>query len=287
MARRVYLRSTAALLVCCCLSGWPAPPPAAVVSSSRPLRVALTRQAGENAKLRKVLVEALAKAGIDSAELVELPCIEHARGPDFEKLQARLPGAKLNVLLTSPEAARVFADALSTLDSGAAPSLQIASVGKGTTTTIEAAGLSVAFQPSLANSETLAAELPEQLGSQWLYAASAIAPGTLQEGLEQRGFKVERLDSYTTQPVSTQTADALALMDTTDVATFGSPSAVRAWADASRQRPLAACIGHTSRTAAEAAGFANIYAPEQPGIAGWAEATMSAIRRLVDVQDAA
>ncbi|CAK0794263.1 unnamed protein product [Prorocentrum cordatum] len=90
------------------------------------------------------------------------------------------------------------------------------------------AGIEVAFQPSTANAECLAAELPDSMGPKVLYAASAIAADTLQEGLGARGLQVERLDTYTTRPVASPSAELLAQMASTDVVTFGSPSAVRA-----------------------------------------------------------
>ncbi|CAE8723213.1 unnamed protein product, partial [Polarella glacialis] len=157
-----------------------------------PVRVALTRQAGENGKLQKALKEALLKAELSSdlADVVEVPCIEHARGPDFSGLEALL--AKLtqgdatsdelnSVVLTSPQAVKVFAEAWSPFSSGASLPLSLASVGSGTSAAARAAGLRVDFEPSVANAETLAAELPGHLGPRILYPASAIAPGTLQE----------------------------------------------------------------------------------------------------------
>ncbi|CAE8599096.1 unnamed protein product, partial [Polarella glacialis] len=105
-------------------------------------------------------------------------------------------------------------------------------------------------------------------------------------GLESRGFRVTRLNTYTTQPVVVQGPEALALMGSTDVATFGSPSAVRAWTEVTHCRPLAACIGDTSRVAAEDSGFDRIYAPNKPGISGWAEVTVAAIRDLLGLQAA-
>lgn len=188
-------------------------------------------------------------------------------------------------MLTSPEAARVFAEAWNgATSSGSSFPLRIASVGRGTTAAIQSAGLDVDFEPSTANAESLALELPASLAKRVLYAASAIAPGTLQKGLEARGFVVDRLNTYTTQPVLKHSAEDLALMEQSAVATFGSPSAVRAWAQATEKRPIAACIGGTSRDAAEEAGFDQILCPEKPGIPGWAEVTVQAIRQVLEAR---
>ncbi|CAJ1354163.1 unnamed protein product, partial [Effrenium voratum] len=213
------------------------------------ISVLLTRQAGENGKLEKALLEALPSSLLEQVQVAEVPCIEHGQGPDFELLEV--------VLLTSPEAARVFAEAWR---SARSPPCQVASVGKGTTATARAAGLEVIFEPSVANAESLASELPD-FGHKLLYAASAIAPGTLEKGLVERGFVVQRLNTYTTQPVLQQTPEALALMESAQVATFGSPSAVRAWSKVTSARPSAACIGGTSRDAAEGENFQRIYSP--------------------------
>ncbi|CAJ1354162.1 unnamed protein product, partial [Effrenium voratum] len=165
------------------------------------ISVLLTRQAGENGKLEKALLEALPSSLLEQVQVAEVPCIEHGQGPDF-----------------------------------------------------------VIFEPSVANAESLASELPD-FGHKLLYAASAIAPGTLEKGLVERGFVVQRLNTYTTQPVLQQTPEALALMESAQVATFGSPSAVRAWSKVTSARPSAACIGGTSRDAAEGENFQRIYSP--------------------------
>lgn len=69
-------------------------------------------------------------------------------------------------------------------------------------------------------------------------------------------------------------------MEGTQVATFGSPSAVRAWAAHSPNRPIAACIGGTSQRAAENQGFTQIVAPSKPGVEGWAKVTAEAVKML-------
>eukprot|EP00913_Durusdinium_trenchii_P020324 g19093.t1 len=99
--------------------------------------VALTRQAGENVKLQKALEQALAEAQL-KAQLVEVPCIEHAAGPDLQELEALLSSkteVEEVVLLTSPEAARVFGEAWRAARS---PTCRVASVGKGTSVGIPA-----------------------------------------------------------------------------------------------------------------------------------------------------
>lgn len=288
------------------LQGWPllaAGLAAGLLGASRaavalPLRVALTREAGQNGKLRKALAEAFVSSKVDAGavDLVEVPLIEHGTGPGFEAFEARLRGlAEAGragaaappldaVVLTSPEAARVFLKAWSAASAGAPLPVPVATVGKGTSAVVRAGGLDVAFEPTIANAETLAVEMPADLGPRVMYPSSAIAPGTLAKGLEKRGFEVERHDTYTTQPVEEHSAETLALMGGTAVVTFGSPSAVRSWAKHTPSRPIAACIGGSSEEAAKKLGFPRILAPEKPGVQGWAEVSAAAVRELLDGQ---
>mmetsp|Transcript_43628 Transcript_43628/g.79540 ORF Transcript_43628/g.79540 Transcript_43628/m.79540 type:complete len:316 (-) Transcript_43628:27-974(-) len=252
------------------------------------LRVALTREEGQNGKLRALLEKAIAAESIRDVELVEIPCIEHGDGGDLEEVVQLLSGSKVQdaafpadvIVLTSPEGARVF---LRALDEAALqrPPVPIATVGKGTTAILSRRGLDVAFEPSKANAETLAAELPADLGPRVMYLSSAIAPGTLQQGLEARGFEIMRLNTYTTRGVKEVSSQQKSLMDSTEIVTFGSPSAVRSWAQLCNRRALAACIGGTSEAAAKEAGFEKVLAPSSPGVPGWAEVTMSAVQDLL------
>lgn len=255
-----------------------------------PVRVALTRQAGENGKLKEAITKALTASGLksDTANAFEVPCIEHARGPDFEQLEVLLaglaepPGGRPEtVVLTSPEAARTFLEARGRPPTMAVLPFRVATIGRGTSMVVRKAGLSVDFEPSTATAECLAAELPEDFGPTVLYAASSIAPGTLQEGLEARKFVVQRLNVYTTKPVEQPPPAMLEEMEMADIATFGSPSAVKAWAKHCVSRPIAACIGETSQVAAKASGFDVAFAPGSPGIEGWAEVTVEAIRQVL------
>merc|ERR1711971_1299193 len=89
-----------------------------------PVQVLLTRQAGQNGRLRSAVEKAVARSRIppSSVNCIEAPCIEFARGPDFEELRALLAAAHFGdvgpevgsslpadaVVLTSPEAARIY-----------------------------------------------------------------------------------------------------------------------------------------------------------------------------------
>ena len=83
-------------------------------------------------------------AGLDSQiDLLELPCIEHADGPDFEKLGETLLSKRWDyVAVTSPEAARVVASAWDIVRDNPLP---VVAVGKATEKTLK----NLAFQSLL------------------------------------------------------------------------------------------------------------------------------------------
>eukprot|EP00927_Polykrikos_kofoidii_P041307 TRINITY_DN35219_c0_g2_i1.p1 TRINITY_DN35219_c0_g2~~TRINITY_DN35219_c0_g2_i1.p1 ORF type:complete len:336 (-),score=31.55 TRINITY_DN35219_c0_g2_i1:182-1189(-) len=261
-----------------------------------PIRIALTREEGQNHKLRNLLVDRVST--LDSqVEILELPCIEHGRGADLEELERLLLTLAVGksglespdcAVLTSPEAARVFLRSWNKAISGpgsVALPIPVVCIGRGTSAVLKSARVEVVFEPSVANAETLATELPEILGPKVWYPASASAQATLQDGLAARGFVVHRLNTYTTESVQAFNVTARKLMGETDIATFGSPSSVKAWAahapvPPSVGRAIAVCIGGTSYLAADAAGFRCVFAPTRPGIDGWADSVLQALLQL-------
>jgi uroporphyrinogen-III synthase len=114
-------------------------------------------------------------------------------------------GAFEYVVVTSPEAAAVL---LQGWREAGQPTLRyVASIGKSTSDALRLGGVEVAFEPTKATAGTLAAELPDSLaasssgqGCRVLYPASVKAATTLQDGLAARGFRVARLDTYSTEP---------------------------------------------------------------------------------------
>jgi uroporphyrinogen-III synthase len=86
-------------------------------------KVLLTREAGKNA----AVINMLEARGIS---YYELPMIETTDGPDKLKLESTLRTEKFDwIVLTSPEAASVFADSW---QAAGTPVVRIAVVGKGT-----------------------------------------------------------------------------------------------------------------------------------------------------------
>jgi len=229
--------------------------------------VLLTRGEVKDASLRKRLDE----AGVPHQSV---PLLEHAPGPSFAKLPERLGEAWDWVVVTSPTAARFLLKAWYETDR---PDLRVAAIGKGTARTLAGGGLAVAYTSPQAYGSYLAADLGG--GGRVLWPTSQLAGTALQETLSERGFVVVREDVYLTLPRRLSDAER-ALLDGAGVAALASPSAVRAWADASRARPPVAAIGRVSAQAALAAGFKHVWFPEKPGVEGWSQIIRDVFARL-------
>jgi len=191
----------------------------------------------------------------------------------------------------------------------------VVAVGKATERALQEAEIEVRFCPSKATAKVLVQELPAAAPSaanndnnnddnpqqakhrhcsKVLYPASARAKPTLQEGLQERGFCVTRLDTYDTVTAvwdeeQKQRAAAAA------IACFASPSAVQGWLqntaaaaaaanndDDKQNFVRAACIGETSANECREQGWPEeyIFYPEKPGLEGWVQAVVQAVESL-------
>eukprot|EP00531_Pseudo-nitzschia_arenysensis_P002435 CAMPEP_0116129370 /NCGR_PEP_ID=MMETSP0329-20121206/7889_1 /TAXON_ID=697910 /ORGANISM="Pseudo-nitzschia arenysensis, Strain B593" /LENGTH=305 /DNA_ID=CAMNT_0003623635 /DNA_START=91 /DNA_END=1008 /DNA_ORIENTATION=- len=240
--------------------------------------VTLTREDGKNDKLRKKIKDDdLLENKID---LLELPCIEHAVGPDYDCLSSTLLSRQWEyVAITSPEAANVLASAWDAVKENPP---KVVAVGKATEQKLKDSGISVAFVPSKATAATLAKELELTEGGKptsVLYPASAKAKKTLQNDLAARGFDVTRIDTYDTV-TATWAEEQKESSEKVKVACFASPSAVKGWLKNTEQNTevYAACIGITSASACKELGWKDdqIFFPEAPGLEGWVDAIREA-----------
>ena len=250
---------------------------AASAPTSKP-QVVLTREAGKNGKLKKMLES----RGI---HCLEMPLIETAKGPDTDRLPEALQRSQDYdwVCITSPEAASVF---IKGWKEAGRPAVRIAVVGEGTGKIFIAAGedaLLPQFTPSVANAEHFGPELPfiPEGTKRILYPASNKASSLLQEGLLERGFEVERLNTYDTLPVTTLAPDQIAAAKEAEVVAVASPSAVRAWVgfvgEETAARMPVACIGSTSARAAEKLGLKKVFFPAEPGLETFASTIEEAL----------
>ena len=262
--------------------------------------IALTREDGKNAKILKAIQSHSRIIG-SSCSLIEIPCIEHAHGPDsgetFISTLSSSPSTFDYIAVTSPEAAQVFASTLQLTNISIENLPQVCAVGKATEESLRAKGIPVSFTPSKATAATLVNELPaiskDRATINVLYPASAKAKKTLQKGLEARtdtSFKVTRLDTYDTVPAKWTEEQLKIAQEDIKIVCFGSPSAVQSWVEKVNEmgskniatKSLAACIGETSAQACREMGWKeeDIYYPDKPGIPGWTESVADAMDRI-------
>jgi len=155
------------------------------------------------------------------------------------------------IMFTSPQAVRAFAAA--ELSAGDA---RIASLGKGTTGALHQIGLSA----SLESWEQDGAGLARVFCTQLEASVSVLLPGPLRRlaepraTLERAGHRVTELPLYRTDPVPPEELPADPWREG-DVVLFASPSAVRAFVAAWRQRPPCVAIGATTAAACREHGF--------------------------------
>ncbi|XP_051124277.1 uroporphyrinogen-III synthase, chloroplastic isoform X2 [Andrographis paniculata] len=267
--------------ICPKMGGFASISVSASLHSPSNLEVVVTRERGKNGKL----INALASHGINC---LELPLIQHTMLPDSEKLTSVLSSTSFDwIIITSPEAGGVFLDAWR---AAGTPAVRIGVVGAGTASVFEEiptslkACLNVAFTPSKATGKVLAAELPDSGNSRHtvLYPASAKASNEIEEGLAKRSFEVTRLNTYTTEPVNHVDQMILEQALLAPVIAVASPSAIRAWVslipDSQQWDNAVACIGETTAIAAKKLGLRNVYFPENPGIEGWVNSIVEALR---------
>lgn len=238
----------------------------------------LTREKGKNDKVKMLLEDR-------GVHCLEVPMVETEQGPDFDRLSHVLQMEEFDwVCITSPEAASVF---IQGWELAGKPDVNIAVVGKGTGKIFEATGetkLQPQFTPTVANAEHFAPELPKlPKGSNTvLYPSSAKASTLLQDGLEQRDFRVLRLNTYNTVTVKSVEAQTLEQARQAKVVAIASPSALKAWVQhvgqpVTSQMTIAA-IGSTSARAAEKLGLDRILYPEEPGVDTFVETIIDALQ---------
>lgn len=202
-------------------------------------RVVLTREAQGNAPWLARLAE-LGFAALD------LPLLR------YEVLcPPAPPGAWDWVLLTSPQAARVYA-----AWPGRPAGARLGTLGDGTRAALEAAGLY----------DELGCNVPDGAALAQAFIASVTAPcrvllpgavNRLAEpgrSLRAAGFTVSEVGLYRTSQVPPAELPPAPVREG-DVVFFCSPTAVRAFAAAWAERPACVAIGATTAAAAREAGF--------------------------------
>jgi uroporphyrinogen III methyltransferase/synthase len=232
---------------------------------NRPLfgrRIVVTRA-------REQASELVARLAALGAATVEVPAIAIAAPADggaalaaaVDRLAA---GAYDWLVLTSPNGARRLLAALRAAgrDARALGSTRLAAIGPGTADVLAAANLVADLVPPRFVAESLLASFPgtgdgDVATGRVLLARAAVARDVLPEGLAERGWKVDVVEAYRTEPAPLDERAAAALADA-EIVTFTSSSTVTnflATAGGGAMPPVVAAIGPVTAATARGHGL--------------------------------
>jgi uroporphyrinogen III methyltransferase/synthase len=239
---------------------------------SRPLfgRTVVVTRAREQAS---ALVDLLRLHGADT---VEVPIIRIAPPADGG-VACRDAAARAHtfdwVVLTSANGVARFMDGLR--DARDLGGVKVAAIGPGTADALRDRNVVADLVPERFVAESLldAFPGPGSHGGRVLLARAAVARDVLPDGLRERGWDVEVVEAYRTEPV-TVTDDDHVRAARADIVTFTSSSTVDRYLDAMGDRavpPTVACIGPVTAATAR-----------QRGLTVDVEAAVHTIEGLVD-----
>jgi hydroxymethylbilane synthase len=247
-------------------------------------RVLLTRPREQNRRL----AARLAEHGVRAIEVPAIDIEPAGAGSPLDEELGRL-GSYAWAVVTSRNGARAVRDAAARLGSELSV-VRWAAIGAATAAELRRAGIRTAWQPAVANSASIGAELPLTTGERVLLVRGSLADEALPALLRTRGADVHEVVAYETReaPPDSRPLLAAALSDGgIDAVTLASPSAVRgllALAGDERRAALLAlpaiCIGPTSASAARRAGFTVLATSAEQDADSLAELTIGALRGL-------
>lgn len=195
------------------------------------------------------------------AVVLEVPLIQIVDPSDGGKaLVAAVVGLRAYdwVVLTSPNAAQRFvAAAFAHATVGIDDMPSIAVVGPGTAAVITGSGLDVALISDRAIGEGLVASFPSGCG-RVLLPRAAVTRDVVPEGLRAKGWQVDVVDAYRTEPVPADPALGIAVRSA-DAIAFTSSSTVRAfvsWYGVTLLPAVVVSIGPETTATLTAAGAA-------------------------------
>ncbi len=224
----------------------------------RPLfgkRVVVTRTREQASQLAAALRDA-------GAQPIEVPVITVADPVDEGVAivaAARQLGTYDWVVLTSPNGARRLLGAVESCggDGRWFAGTRIAAIGPGTAAVLAGSGLRPDLLPERFVAESLLEAMPAGSG-RVLLARAEVARDVLPDGLQAKGWKVDVVDAYRTQPAP-RSDEAVAALAGADIVTFTSASTVDRFLEAfgpGAVPPVVACIGPVTADAARAHGLA-------------------------------
>lgn len=221
---------------------------------------------------------------LQGAEVLSVPLIRFVPAPDPQALREGLSDLRgvAWVLITSPQGAAALSGTLESLGPLPLSGVRLAAVGEATARELRAAGLDVAFVPSIATALALGRELPARPGQVALHLTSQLSENTLRGELQARGIAYRRLELYRTEPAVLNAAQRRSLAGVCAV-TLASGSAARELAalagpDLDPRRLRVAAIGEQTAAAARALGFFSVTVAPHPSLEGLVAAAIKAVR---------
>ena len=179
------------------------------------------------------------------------------------------------VVLTSVNAVERFMAELR--DARALGPVLVAAVGPSTADALRMSGVEPDLVPAEHSARGLVDAFPAADGPdrRVLFPGAAGAPGTIVEGLAEKGWDVRRVEAYRTVPLSAPEPEVLAQVAAADALTLTATSSVEAFVALRTPEgaPLSApahvvCIGPTTAAAARAAGLRGVHEAPDASAAG-------------------
>ncbi len=203
------------------------------------------------------------------ASVLEVPLIRFAPAADPGAVAAalgRTPRPEWLLLSSNQAVSSLFA-ALDDagLDVRALGGLKIAAVGPSTARSLMERGLRADFVPATPGARHLGAGLPAGAGVRVMHLSSQLAEAELQEVLEARGIRYERLEGYRTVPAEPE-QNELERLRAADVVTLASGSAARHLAELAGTDFTVAAMGPQTADAARELGFRRVVVAETPSL---------------------
>ncbi|MGE3073237.1 MAG: uroporphyrinogen-III C-methyltransferase [Dehalococcoidia bacterium] len=198
--------------------------------------VVVTRTRAQASQLRATL-ETL------GADVIEAPVLEIKHSAEDLVTDERVASRWDWIVFSSQNGVDSFFEALLSggKDARALSTTKIATVGAATAAAAERHGVLADFSPSVANAETLAAELPRVHGARILIPAGSLSDDRLGDALRARGAHIEKVRVYETVPLKLEPEVAGRVL-AADAITFASASSAKFLRLALGEAPLSPSV---------------------------------------------
>jgi uroporphyrinogen III methyltransferase/synthase len=157
----------------------------------------------------------------------------------------------------------------------------LAAVGPATADALRLAGVEPDLLPAEHSARGLVEEFAEG-GGRVLFPCANLAPDTIERGLEEKGWTVERVEAYRTVPAVAPDPALLDRVAGADAIAFAATSSVQAFGALTLPDgaplpvpPHVVCIGPSTAAAARAAGMADV-------VEGWGASAQGMVSELID-----